>query len=444
MELNVKVESPSPIQRKLTVRVPALKVTQSIENGFKAAQKTAKLKGFRPGMVPLSVVKQYYGEEVRHQVFHDLINDSYQQALRAEKIRAVGSPQIETPDHKTGEGAHDHTLHEGRDLTFVAMVEVVPEVEVKGYSGIALTRPKTGVEEKDMEDAIKNLLDSQAELVPVAPARAVKKGDYVDMKFDGGIVTETGIDQRPGMSGSRVLEVGSDALIPGFEEQLIGLDSGATKTFRIPFPGDYYEKSLAGKEAEFTVTINELKEKKLPSLDEDFAKTAGYESLEKLREQVKEQLTQGKQQESDRKLRSDLLQALIEKNTFDVPVSLVQTQTRSLAQDVGQNLKRQGFTDQMIQETLAAELQNLMKRAENQVRASLVLEAVARQEKIEVTDADVETEIKKMATEMKVDEARVRDFYAQGEGRREDLEFRIREERAVAFLLSKSKIKDEK
>lgn len=444
MELNVKVESPSSIQRKLTVRVPALKVTQSIENGFKAAQKTAKLKGFRAGMVPLSVVKQYYGEEVRHQVFHDLINDSYQQALRSEKIRAVGSPQIETPDHKTGEGAHDHTLHEGRDLTFVAMVEVVPEVEVKGYTGMALTRPKTAVEEKDMEDAIKNLLDSQAELVPVAPARTVKKGDYVDMKFEGGIVTETGIDPRPGMSGSRVLEVGSDALIPGFEEQLIGLDSGATKTFRIPFPGDYHEKTLAGKEAEFTVTINELKEKKLPSLDEDFAKTAGYESLEKLREQVKEQLTQGKQQESDRKLRSDLLQALIEKNTFDVPASLVQTQTRSLAQDVGQNLKRQGFTDQMIQETLAAELENLMKRAENQVRASLVLEAVARQEKIEVTDADVETEIKKMATEMKVDEARVRDFYAQGEGRREDLEFRIREERAVAFLLSKSKIKDEK
>jgi trigger factor len=454
MEFTVHVEKPSNTTRKLTIKVPAQTVASRYEKGLAEVQKTAKLKGFREGQVPISIVKQYYGDDVRHRLFHTLIEESYRLAVRDQKIQAVGSPQIETPDHKTGAGAHDHSIGEGQDLTFTATVEVLPEIEVKGYTGVARTREKAEIGDADVDKVIANLRDSQAQLVPPAgglvmadgssSSRAVRKGDFVDMAFSGGVVTDKGVEERDGMKGSRMLEVGSDALIPGFEDELVGMRAGETKTFRVPFPKDFHEGGLAGKDAEFTVTINEVKEKKVPELDDDFAKQLGYESVADMRVKAKEHLLREREQEVERKLRSDLLQALIEKNPFEVPMSLIQAQTRALAQDVAQNLKQQGFADQMIQETLTAELDGLKKRAENQVRATLILEAIAKKESIAVTAEDVDSEISKMAEQMKVDLDKVRDYYTQQPQRRDDLEFRMREDRTVRFLLEKSKVKNAK
>ena len=269
----------------------------------------------------------------------------------------------------------------------------------------------------------------------------VDRGDFVDMTFAGGIVTETGLDKRPGMDGSRLLEIGSDQLSPGFEDNLIGMKAGETKTFRVPFPKDYFEKDFAGKESEFTVTVSEVKEKKLPTLTDEFAKELGYESIADMNGKAEEHLQREKVSESDRKLRSDMLQALIEKNPFECPESLIQAQTRALAQEVAQNLKQQSFTEEMIQQALMSEIENLKKRAENQVRASLILEAIAKQEGITITTQDVDAEIKKMAESMKVEEEKVREFYVNTPSRREDLEFRMREERAVGFVMDKAKLK---
>ncbi|MBC7692160.1 MAG: trigger factor [Methylotenera sp.] len=445
MDITVSVEKASNITRKLTVKVPAKTVSKHYEKGLAEVQRTAKIKGFRPGHVPMSVVKQYYGEDVRHRVFHNLIDESYREALRSEKIMAVGSPQIDTPDHKTGDGEHDHSLHEGKDLTFTATVEVMPDIDVKGYTGVALSQGNAEITDKDVETAIKGILDSQSQLDPITDEKhTAQKGEYADMTFDGGVVTDTGVEPKEGMKGNRVIEIGSDALIPGFEENMIGMKKGETKTFRVPFPKDFYEADLAGKDAEFTVTINELKTKTLPPLDDALAKTMGYDSVADLKKKANDHLTTERANEVDRKLRSDLLQQLIEKNTFDVPSSLVQAQTRALAQEVGNNLKNQGFTDQMIQEALVAELENLNKRAENQVRASLILEAIAKKETITVGPADIDTEMTTLSTNMKVDEARVREFYLKNPQRRDDLEFRMREDKTVKFLLEKAKIKKEK
>lgn len=444
MELSVNVEKTSPIQRKLTIKVPAQMVNKRWEQGLAEVQKTAKIKGFRPGNVPITIIRQYYGSDVRHQVFHNLIDESYKQALRDQQIRAVGSPQIETPDHQTGQGSHDHSIKDGQDLTFTATVEVLPEIEVKGYTGLSLTRKKTDITDGEVDGVVRNIQDSQAQLIPLASPRAARKSDHADINFTGGLVTETGIEEKEGMKGQRVLEIGSDTLIPGFEENLVGMQAGETKTFRVPFPADFYESSMAGKDAEFTVTLNEIKEKQLPELSEEFAKTAGYESVADLRAKAKTHLTTQKADESERQLRSDLLQQLIEKNPFDVPASLVQAQTRSLAQDVAGNLKNQGFNDQMIQEALTGELEQLKKRAESQVRASLLLEAIAKAEGIAIKPEEIDEELKTMAVSAKVEEERIRDYYLKNQQRKDDLEFRMREDRTVKFILGKGKVKDEK
>jgi trigger factor len=452
MELQIKVEKPSSILRKLTIKVPAQVVATRFQRGLAEVQKDAKLKGFRPGQAPIAIIKQYYGDDIRHRVYHNLIDESFQEAVRENKIMAVGRPTIESPDHKHGDGEHDHAIHEDKDFTFIATVEILPEIEVKGYTGLALTQEKKEVTEDDVEKVIQGMLDSQAQIEPVAgglvqadgsqSSRPVKKGDYVDVTFDGKIEVEKGkFEAKDGMKGSRLLEVGSNALIPGFEDELIGMRKGETKTFEIPFPKEFFEKELAGKNSQFVVTIDELKEKKLPELNDELVKGMGYDTVTAFRTQAKEFLVKEREEESQRKLRADLITAIAEKNTFDVPQALVESQTRALAQDWAQELKKQGVDDQMIQGAIAQEIENLKKRAEGQVRGSLLLEAIAKKEAIEVKPEEFEAELKKSAEQMRADESKLREFYQKNPARYEDFVFRLRQDRTVEFLLEKAKIK---
>jgi trigger factor len=451
MEMSVQLEKPSSIVRKLTIRVPAKVVAGHLERGLVEVQKTAKLKGFRPGQVPINVIKQYYGEDVRHRVFHNVIDEAYQEALREQKLRAIGAPKIDTPDHKTGEGAHDHSVKEDQDLTFTATIEVLPELEIKGYTGIALTRETVSITDDDVEKVVSGIRDAQAELVPASgglaladgsmSSRPVQKGDHVDMDFRGGMVTANGIEEKPGMKGNRMLEVGAGDLIPGFEDELVGMRRTETKTFRLKFPADFADKTMAGGECEFTVTVNEVKEKKLPALDDEFAKTMGYEGLADLRKKAHDHLVRERTDEVERKLRGELVSAVIEKNPFECPMALVESQTRALAQDWAEELKRQGVDDATIQQAIMSELEGLRKRAEGQVRASLVLEAIAKKESIEVSPDDFENELKTAAASMKVEVEKMREFYDKNPGRKDDFSFRLRQERTLKFLLDKAKIK---
>jgi trigger factor len=184
-----------------------------------------------------------------------------------------------------------------------------------------------------------------------------------------------------------------------------------------------------------------VKEKKLPTLDDEMAKTMGYENVADLRTKAKEHLTQERNGQVEGKLRNDLITAILEKNSFDVPQALIESQTRALAQDWANELKRQGVNDQVIQQAIMSELEGLKKRAESQVRASLVLEAIAKNEKIEIKDEDLAAEFANMSKQMNVEEEKIRDFYAKDPGRKEDLSFRLRQERTIKFLLDKAKIK---
>lgn len=452
MELSVQVEKTSNIGRKLTIRVPAKVVASRFQKGLVEVQKTAKLKGFRPGHAPMNVIKQFYGEDVKHRLYHSLIDESLQTAIREQKIMAVGRPVIEdSPESKTGAGEHDHAVSEDRDLVYTATVEVMPEIEVKGYTGISLTKQKSEITDADVEKVVQNLRDSQADVVPVSgglvgadgkpSSRPVQKGDFVDMTFSGGVVTASGIEEKPGMKGTRLVEIGSSTLVEGFEENLVGMRAGETKTFRVTFPKDFYDAETAGEEAEFTATVNELKEKKLPALDDEFAKQMGYEGLADLRTKAREHLVKERGDEVDRKLRGDLIEAIISKNEFEMPAALVESQTRALAQDWAEDLKRQGFDEQTIQQAIVSELANLKKRAESQVRASLLLESVAKKENIEVKAEHIDAEMDKIAASMKVEPEKLKDFYAKNPGRKEDLSFRLRQEMTLKFLLDKAKIK---
>ena len=441
LELSVQIEEPSSIVRKLTIQVPAQVVKTRFEQSLASVQQTAKLKGFRPGLAPLSIVKQYYGEDIRHRVFHNLIDESFDHAVKEHQLRAVGNPKIDTPDHSTGTGDHDHTLKEDQDLKFTATFEVMPDVKAKGYAGLSLSQDKVDVTSDQVQKVVNNLRDSQAQLVPAATSadRVVGKGDFVDVKLEGGLVTESGVQLRDDMKGSRVIEVGAQSWIPGFEDQLLGMKQGETKTFQLPFPSDFSHVELAGKQVEFRVVLNEIKEKVLPPLTNEFAAELGYKDVEDLQTKAHDFLTHQKKEDADRKLRSDLLAQVIEKNPFDVPSALVENQTRVLAQDWAQELKREGFDEKMIQEAIFQEIANLKKRAENQVRASLILESVAHEEKLAVAPEEVQAEVDRLASAGQVEKSKVVSYYSQP-SRLKELEFKLRQERTIRFLLDQSKI----
>lgn len=428
MELKVELEKPSDSVRKLKISIPGQMVAGRFERGFAEVQKTARLKGFRPGKAPISVIKQYYGEDVRSRVYQKLIDESFDQAVAENSIRPASEPKIELAE---GFDLSSEDVEKG--FAFTATVEIFPEINAKDYTGIPLERETSEVTEADVQGSLEYFRENQAELNPISSERPVQKGDHVDLTFAGGLVTPNGIEERPGMKGTQMVEIGAGMFIPGFEDQLIEMNRGDTKTFRITFPENYSDKDLGAKEAEFKVTINEIKEKKLPELNDEFAKGMKFENLEELRSALRVNMEREKKENAENQLQSDLMKAIRERNPFEVPQSLIQSQAKQLAYERITQIRKQyrELKEETVQKILASEFEQMKQHAEVQVRSSLLLDAIGKKEKIEVTNEDL-TEYKRGSHEHHARDSKVSDT---------DLMFRIKQERIFQFLLDKAKIK---
>ena len=445
MEIQIKLEDVSAIQKKFRVTIPALKVTKTVEKKVNEAQRTAAIKGFRPGKVPVNLVKQYYGEDIKNKALNALISESYSEAVKKHELRIVGEPQIEGVEHKGHEGEQDHKhlhIHDGEDLSYVATVEVVPEIEPKDYKGLSLEKAKIEVTAEDIAAVKKNLQDRKAEVTPVD--RAAKVGDFVDFKYEGKLKTDKGFEAQANLGGDRYAEIGSGQLIPEFEKNIIGAKPGETLVFKMTYAKDYQDANLAGKEAEYSVDLREVKEKKLPEFTDEYVKEFGYENAADFDAKSREMLLKNKTDEAENTFRNQMIEKLIEKNNFEVPQSLVYSQVRALADDYGQELKRYGFNEQMIQSAMVSQLEDFKKRAGMQVRAGILLDSISKKEKIEPKEADFEAELKKMAANYNVEVSMLKDRFNQNSRDRSNFEYRVREELTIQFILTNAKIKEKK
>ena len=433
METQIKLENVTTVQKKFSITIPAGKVSQVVERKFAEAQKTAKIKGFRPGKVPINMVKQYYKEEVQQNALNSLINETYNEALKKHTLRIVGEPQIEGATEK-----EKLFITEGKELSYVAVVEVVPEVDPKDYKGLSIEKPSAEVTADDIEKLKKNLLDRKAEMTPVV--RAAKTGDFVDFKYEGKLKTDKGMESQPNLSGDRSAEIGSGQLIPEFEKNIIGVKAGESKSFKMTYAKDFTDANLAGKDAEYTIDVREVKEKVLPPFTEELVKEFGYESLADFDQKSKEMLTKNKAEESDNILRNNMIEKMIEKNPIEVPQALVYSQMRALADDYAQELKRYGFNDQMVQSAIVSQLQDFKKRAETQVRAGILLDAISKKEKIEPKATDIDAEMNKMATNFGVELKTLKDRFEHNPRDKSNFEYRVREELTIQMILGSAKI----
>ena len=423
--MSVKVESVSSVKKKLSFAVAAEKVDQEISKAFKKIGKNAKVKGFRTGKVPQSVLEKYYGGQVEKEVLTELINQTYFEALSKHEIPAVGDPAI----------VDSSGVNRGEDFTYVAEVEVKPEVEAQDYTGLQLEKEKFVSDPKTVESRLEDMRTSRAE-VKVTSRKVARKADVTIIDFTGYV------DDEPFEGGAGEdfqLELGSGTFIPGFEEQVVGMKRNEEKKIEITFPSDYGQKELAGKNATFLVTLKEIKEKVLPELDDDFAKSFGEESLDTLKAQLKEHHDTQEKNRIDGELREQLIKALIKNNQIDVPEGMIQGQLDYMLQNITNRLQSQGLRPEMLGLTPETFKEQYRQTAIDQVKGSLLLEAIGTQEKIVAAESDIDAKLEDIAKMSNAPIEAVKKYYAAPEARH-SLMAQIAEEKVIEFLLSKATV----
>lgn len=369
----------------LSVEVPKERVDEALERAYRKIARNILIPGFRKGKAPRRLVERYVGSEtLLQEALDELLPEAYRDAVEATGIEPIDRPQVT-----------DVSIDVGKPLSFKAVVEVKPEVTLGDYRAIRVKREAVAVSDEDVEQTLQQLREQQAQLVAVAEEDAVaEKGLFATIDFAGRI---DGEPFEGGEAKNYVLEIGAGRLIDGFEDQLVGMKVGEQKDIQVTFPEDYGREELAGKDAVFTVTLHELKRKELPELDDEFAKSVGdFETLAALREDIKKSLTERAEADAEAQLRNQVVEQVVEQSEVDVPNVLVERRIDQLVADFTRQLATAGLT---LEDYLKYQEQDeqafrdaFRERAVKDVKAELVLDAIARKEQLAPTDEELEKE----------------------------------------------------
>ncbi|WP_077621328.1 trigger factor [Sediminibacillus massiliensis] len=428
--MSAKWEKQEGNQGLLTVEVDAEKFDQALDQAFKKVVKQVQVPGFRKGKMPRGLFEQRFGVESLYQDAVDIIlPEAYTNAVEEAGIEPVDQPEVDITQ-----------IEKGKNLIFTAQVTVKPEVKLGEYKGLEVEEQDTEVTDEDVDQEIDQMRERQAELV-VKEEGTVENGDTVVMDFEGFVDGEA---FEGGQAENHQLEIGSGSFIPGFEDQLIGKETGADTEVEVTFPEEYHAEELAGKEAVFKVKIHEIKAKELPELDDEFAKDVDeeVESLEELKTKTKERLKEQKETDADTQKRESLVQQASDNAEVDVPEAMVTTELDRMVKEFEQRLQMQGMTMDMYYQFSGTDenaLKEQMKEdAEKRVKTNLTLEAIAVQEELEVTDEDVDKELESMASMYQTDVDQLRQMLGGNtDALKEDLKFK----KAIDFLAENSKTK---
>lgn len=426
--MKVDIDAVSPVQRKLRVELPADAVSQEFVRVYESLGQRAKIKGFRPGKAPRSVLQRLYGDEVRGQVLTRLVEDSLGEVIRERGLHVVSRPEVE---------AHD--LEEGRAFAFSAVVQIKPEIDVKNYLGQELERVRLSIGDAQVETALRHLQETHAHLEPVEDRDAVERGDVVVLDFVGSMDGKT---FPGGKAENYYLEVGRGNALPQFEEALVGLKKAGEHTISVTYPEDYSNRELAGKVVVFSVTVREIKTKILPPLDDEFAKDHGEcASLEELKQKLRARLEKEIQEIQERDLKEQLLTRLMEAHPFEVPPAMVERQIRFLLERNQNRLADQDAAASKSAPTIEQMRKELGPHALRQVKATLLVEKISALEKIAVSDQELQGKIEEVARSAGERGTAIREIYRRDDVR-EDLRSQMAFDRTLDFLLKHAKVKE--
>jgi trigger factor len=421
--MKVAVEAIEGCKRRLAVEAPVDVVLQEWERAYGRVQKQARLPGFRKGHVPRSLVKVHFSDDVRREVAEHLIPDVYRQALTEAKLDPVNEPDLQ-----------DVRLEEGAPLSFVAVVEVKPAIDLSDYKGVEVEHKPVAVTADDLSTTLEHMREQQAQFHVVE--RAAATGDLVVVDYTLAI---DGHD--PSSQTGYEFVVGAGNVLPEIDAAVVGLKAGEERQVTLRFADDHRREDLRGRGGNATVKVVEVKEKALPALDDDFAKTLGeFATLEALRAELMKQLETRREHDEQRALQEKVVEAVIAKHEFTVPDALVMRQVAHRIEHARESVRRQGIDPERMPWDYEKLIAEFRPGAEKAVRRALLLEAIADKEAIAPTDADVDAEVEKLAQASQRPTPALRRMMEKS-GDLEGLRQGIRDRMTLELLVSSAKVR---
>jgi trigger factor len=399
---------------KLVIETTAEEFEKGLNEAYNKNKNKITIPGFRKGKAPRKMIEKLYGAEIFYEdAANAIIPEAYAQAAEESKLEIVSQPKIEVVE-----------LEQGKPFVFSAAVAVKPEVELGQYKGVEVTKVETEVTDEDVANELKKIQEQNSRTISVAE-RAVKDGDMTVIDFEGFVDGEA---FEGGKGENYPLTIGSHSFIDNFEDQIIGMNIGDEKEINVTFPEEYHAEELKGKPATFKVKVNEIKEKQLPELDDDFAQdVSDFDTMDAYKESLVKQIADRKANEAKVKKEDEAMEKIIEAAKMDIPEAMVDTQVNRMAEDFARRLQQQGLSiEQYFQYTgMTAQkvLEDMKPEALTRIKSRLVLEAIVKAENIEVSEDEVNAELQKMADMYKMELDKVKELMGENEEKqiKEDL-----------------------
>jgi trigger factor len=419
-------ETTASTKREIEIEVPSEEVSRETDALIQKYQKLARIPGFRRGHVPASIIRQRFSQDIQNDVVDALVPKYFRKETERLGLMPVSQPRVT-----------DLHAHDGEGLHFKASFEVMPEIKVEGYKELRADHPEITVTDEEVEESLKALQEQKATFSPIE-GRAISDGDYAQVSLDG-TPKQDEAETKPVHMDDVLVEIGGKNTMPEFTENLRGTNAGDERTFEVNYPEDFSDERLRGKTFSYKVKINAIKQKSLPELNDDFAKELGeFSTLAEVKQKMREGMEHERRHAAERDAKDKLLSDLIGRNQFEVPDALVEHQIDIRLERGLRALAAQGMSSEHMKKMDLPRLRaGQREQAVQEVKATLLLEKIAEEEKIEVGDDEINHEIETLATQTKQTAEAIRARLTR-DGALDRIRNRIRNEKALDFLYRQS------
>lgn len=422
--MQTNLETLSSLGRRLSIAVSMQEVNTEVANRLKRLSRTVKIHGFRPGKVPVKIVEQQYGGQVRQEVLGDTIQKSFGDAVREQNLRVAGLPKIEV---QSGDVTTDK-------FEYTATFEVYPEVVLGDLSNLSIQKPVVEIGDEQIDKAIDVLRKQRAVFEPVQ--RAAESGDQVRIDYCGTIDGEA---FEGGTAEGSVVQLGEGRLLPDFENNVIGLGAGQSKTFTMKFPDDYHGKEVAGKEAQFEITVQEVLGARLPDADAEFAKSLGITDgdVDKMRSEIRANLEREVKRRTSARVKDQIMKGLVETTTVELPQSLVEQEIERMTEQMRHDLQSRGLNTENVQ----LPRESFEQEATRRVRLGLIVSEMVNKQGLNATPEQVKEVVEEQARAYEKPEE-VRRWYYQSPDRLREIESIVLEANLVEWVMGQAKVEE--
>lgn len=425
--MKVEVTQKSACKREVSIEVEADELKESYAAVCSRYQRQARVPGFRKGKTPLSIILQRFKNEIREDFLESSVQKYFAEAIRAQGLHPLDKPHL-----------HNLSYSEGQPLKFAAEFEVLPHLEISDYKGLEIERVPVEVKEEDVEAAINAMRERMAQFVPV-DGRAIREGDFAVISYVGKFSDPA----RKDIEAREIYcEVGSSNTLAEFNQNLLGAQAGESRSFPVKYPDDFPNKELAGCTVHYEIDIQEIRQKQIPELNDDFARDAGqFASLDELRQKVRQELTANRERAAQSDMQERLVELIIQNHPFEVPEVLVKQQAENRLNDYLRSLIARGIHPQTLDINWADFQQRQKELAVTDVKVALVLEHIANRENITVTEEELDADISRRAQESRQSFEAVKSRLTR-DGAADRIKDRLRNKKTLELLLSLATLKD--